>query len=84
MPIRYVQISSCSFLETFIITRSTDYTDFKGNTLLGARSRIAQYMLADIGYNNTKNFEGGFNLFQSMLMVERTHAAWKANPVTVN
>ena len=45
---------------------------------LGRRSQIAQYMLNDIGYNNTKNFEGGYNLFSAKLLAEETHAAWRA------
>ena len=51
---------------------------------IGARSKIAQYMLVDIGYNNTKNFEGGINLFQAKLLAEQTHKEWQLNPVTVN
>merc|ERR1719497_22058 len=43
----------------------------------GARSKIAQYMLVDIGYNNTKNFEGGINLFQAKLLAEQTHKEWQ-------
>merc|ERR1711935_976175 len=50
----------------------------------GARSKIAQYMLVDLGFNNTKNFEGGFNLFQAKTLAEQPHLAWRLNPVTVN
>ena len=41
-------------------------------------------MLVDLGFNNTKNFEGGFNLFQAKTLAEQTHLAWRLNPVTVN
>ena len=34
------------------------------NIVLGARSQVAQYMLHDIGYINTKNFQGGYLLFK--------------------
>ena len=54
------------------------------NKWIGARSKIAQYMLVDLGFNNTKNFEGGFNLFQAKTLAEQTHLAWRLNPVTVN
>lgn len=56
-------ISSFSADQVPII--SNNFFKFKkSKLLLGARSQVAQYMLHDIGYTNTKNFQGGYLLFK--------------------
>ena len=47
--------------------------------LKGARSKVAQYMLADIGYKQAKNFEGGFLLYRAKLNAEEEHEKWRQN-----
>merc|ERR1712156_1118434 len=46
----------------------------------GARSQVAQYMLHDKGYSNTKNFRGGYLLFKEQIKAEEMHQNWKQHP----
>ena len=88
------QLSDDDFLQTYNATKPEITDDVilqcrSGNTkhietviiicIQGARSKVAQYMLADIGYKNSKNFEGGYLLYRAKLMAEKTHEEWRKN-----